>query len=455
MAPKTVAQKRGDDVRHIADKLKKLRLGLAKKKIPDTIHLNQLVVRTKNERGEVVLQLNQDKLKRWAGEVAQQTGKISGVGGLWLLEYLMRGLNTIVVDNAVIRNMEELSKKKATTNFGKKHSWVESYLLYFMMVGTMALSGGQLTVNALNQDKDKDNEKEKKEAVVPNKEQSVKKELKTISPQDANFVQNAVDEYWEHIAVVLTELETYRDTSMCHDGEERETNGLGCTWHYKYDKKGVLHQYPNKLGETKKWSRNYNYGQARRHLIFETMPALQRAIKNYSNITAQHQIALILAGYQRPADMKLIADKISKAKNTQEIADAFMVYNGKEKWKVGTWRRRWWCAAYATGAISTKDFLNLSRDAFSHINLNRVMQNGHFMMTEDVVEYALTVAKAGTKSTVKDFLNTFEEGQDIVKTVNAGTPKTISFNSAIKQIRKKNARGDLMLYGAERVFDNA
>ena len=83
------------------------------------------------------------------------------------------------------------------------------------------------------------------------------------------------------------------------------------------------------------------------------------------------------------------------------------------------------------------------------------MQNGHFLMTEDVIEYALTVAKAGTKSTVKDFLNTFEQGQDIVKTVNAGTPKTISFNSAIKQIRKKNARGDLMLYGTERVFDNA
>lgn len=451
MAPKTVAQKRGDDVRHVADKLKKLRLSLAKKKIPDTVHLNQLIVRTKNERGEIVLQLNQEKLKRWAGEVAKQTGKISGVGGLWLLEYLTRGLNAVVVDNAIIRNMEELSKKNAATKFGKKHPWVESYLLYFMMVGTMTLSGGQLIINNLNQDK----ENEKKEAFVPNKGQAVKKELKTISPNSKDFVKNAVDEYWEHIAVGLTELETYRDVSKRHGDEKRETNGLGCTWHYKYDDKGVLHQYPNKLGETKKWSRDYNYEQARRHLIYETLPALQRTIKGKNNMTARVQIALVLAGYQIPADMQYIANKISKAKNEQEIADAFMVYNGEDKWKLGTWKRRWWCAAYATGAITTEDFLNLSRDAFSHINVNRVMRNGHFIITEDVVKYALSVAKAGSKSSVKDFLNTFEKGREIVKTVNAGASKTISFNSAIKQIRKKNARGDLMLYGTEHVFDKA
>jgi hypothetical protein len=172
-------------------------------------------------------------------------------------------------------------------------------------------------------------------------------------------------------------------------------------------------------------------------------------------MTASVQIALIMAGYQRPADMQYIAEKISKAKNNQEIADAFLVYRGAEKWKDGTLRRRWWCAAYAIGVISTEDFLNLSRDAFSFININRVMQNGHFITSDDVVKYALTVAKTGHKSTVKGFLNSFEEGRQILKSVSGNKSRTISFNDAVKQIRKQNARGDLLLYGHERQVDKA
>ena len=192
MVQKTIAQKRGDDIRAVADKLKKVRLKLQNKKIPDTAHLSEIFVRVKNKEGKYVLQINQSKLKRWADEVAKHTGKISGVSGLWILEYLSRGLNAVVVDNAIIRNMEELSKKTAKTKFGKKHSWVESYLLYFMMVGTMTLSGGQLIINNFNQDKDKENEK--KEAFVPNKGQAVKKELKTITDTvDIDSVNIALD----------------------------------------------------------------------------------------------------------------------------------------------------------------------------------------------------------------------------------------------------------------------
>ena len=65
----------------------------------------------------------------------------------------------------------------------------------------------------------------------------------------------------------------------------------------------------------------------------------------------------------------------------------------------------------------------------------------------------LSLPERFPRNTILKYLSPGTE--DIVKTVNAGTPKTISYNSAIKQIRKKNARGDLMLYGTERVFDNA
>ena len=447
MEQKTVAQKRGDDIRGAADKLKKVRLTLQSKNIPDTTHWNQLVVQTKNERGETVFKFNTDKFKVWIKENAQQTGKISGVSALWMLEYLTRGLNTVLVDNPILRNMEQLAQKKATTEFIKKRPWVESYLLYFMAMGTITFSAGNLIANEEHEQAD-----EKKQVVVT---QDDDKELKKIDPKDKDFVKKAVDEYWEHIAVGLTQLETYRSVSKQHGTECRETNGLGCTWYYKYNDEGKLCRYENKIGETKRWSTDYNYDQARRHVIFETMPALQNAIKDKPNIDAQQMIAMVCAGYQRPSDIKLIASQIAVAENQQQVADAFLVYNGAEKWRVGTLKRRWWCAMYAVGAIGSEDFLKLPRDAFSQIDINRVYQNGHFLMSDDVVKYALDAAKTGHKSTVENFLKTFSVGQEILQVVNNTDNKTISFNSAIKQIRQKNARGDLLLYGTERNLGNA
>lgn len=458
MERKTFAQKRGDEVRVVADKLKKARLKLQNKDVPNTVHLSDVFVRAKNEKGESVLQINSDKLIQWGDEVAKQTGKLSGVSALWLMEYLMRGLNALLVDNVAVRNIEQGVQVTAATKIGKNHPWMVSYLSYWTVLTILFSSSGMMIKDGFNNNDDKQEKKEKKEVVVPQEEKQSKKleiSLKTINPNDANFIKLSVNEYWEHIAVGLTELETYRAESKQHGNEERETNGLGCTWHYKYDEKGVLHRYPNKLGKTKKWSKDYNYDQARRHLIYETMPALRNAVKNKSNITGQHMVALVLAGYQRPSDMKYIAAKISVAKNDQEVADAFLFYSGQDKWKVGTWKRRWWCAAYAIGAITIEDFLNLSRDGFSLININRVMQNGHFVMTKDAIDYALTIAKAGPKSSVKNFLNGFEEGRKILQTVKNTESKTISFNSAIKQIRQKNARSDLLLYGTEHNVDKA
>ncbi len=160
---KTNSQKFGDGVRKIADKVKGARKKVAGWNVPDTAHLSDVFVRVKNDSGESVLQINQDKLKRWAKEVAQQTGKISGVGGLWLLEYLSRGLNAIFVDNVVIRSMENVTKNNALTKFGKKHPWIKNYLLYYMMVGTMTTAGTQLAVNGFNKEDNKEDEKNKKE----------------------------------------------------------------------------------------------------------------------------------------------------------------------------------------------------------------------------------------------------------------------------------------------------
>lgn len=159
---KTSSQKFGDGVKKFSDKVKNVRKKVAGWNVPDTAHLSDVFVRVKNDSGESVLQINQDKLKRWAKEVAQQTGKISGVGGLWLLEYLSRGLNAIFVDNVVIRSMENVTKNNALTKFGKNHPWIANYLLYYMIVGTMAAAATQLAVNDFSKDEDKENKKEYK-----------------------------------------------------------------------------------------------------------------------------------------------------------------------------------------------------------------------------------------------------------------------------------------------------
>ena len=300
-----------------------------------------------------------------------------------------------------------------------------------MMVGTMVTAGTQLAVNGFNKEDNKEDEKNKKEVVIDDEKDNddnvvntivvvERTTMKTIDPNDANFVTKAISEYWAESIAMLTELETYRTTPKVHVGEKRATRGLGTTWEYVYDNEGVLHQKPNLKDQTKVLNKSENYEQARRHLLFETLPFLKGATKNKNNIGAQQAVALILAGYQRPSDMATIAARISVATTKQEIADAFN-YCGKvpQKYRTGTLKRRWWCAAYAVGLISAEDILELPRDAFSRIEINNVYRNGHFLLGAETVKYAINKAKEGTKSDVKTFLSDFNEGEKIIKQVQA------------------------------------
>ena len=239
--------------------------------------------------------------------------------------------------------------------------------------------------------------------------------LSLVNPDEDNYIKHAKDTYWPTIAVGLTELETYRATPKVHAKETRYTNGLGATWQYWYNDKGKLFQEPNTKENTAQLSADENYEQAKRHLIYETMPLLRQVTKGKKNIDAQQAIALVWAGYQRPNDMADIADAISNAKDVQQIADAFSHYDGHKLWREGTLKRRWWCAAYAVGAISIEDFLALPRDAFANINLANVYRDGHFLVGPETVKYALARAGETRSSSVAKFLNTFETGRKLVK----------------------------------------
>ena len=77
--------------------------------------------------------------------------------------------------------------------------------------------------------------------------------------------------------------------------------------------------------------------------------------------------------------------------------------------------RRWWCAAYALDKISDKEILKLPRDSFSKIALSKVRKDNHFVLNDDVVDYAKKTAEAkGSNSTVEDFLKDFKEGRKVV-----------------------------------------
>lgn len=466
----TAAEKAGDKVRVAADWIKQKRKKLDSWQVPDTVHYDELKV-----EGELDLDKSLDFLEKllvWLAENVKSGAKLSGKTLLWMMEYLTRAIGVVTVDNAVLRKFEKviadskLNPKpksgagkawKTIKKFSKNNPWIMSYVMYYMLSAGI-IFGGVKGVQAIA-DKDTDDSKNKVVLVQEEDEagdadaaefqpieeiedqgqpedigvdevsyvdvqQSVEHVNVVFGAQsvDPNLSTNkyakaALEQYWPEIAVGLTELETYNAKSKRHDREARETNGLGCTYHYYYNDAGELVRYENRLGWGVEWSRDKNYEQCRRHLLYETLPSLKFAVRGKQNIGAQQEVALVLAGYQRPSDMAGIAQRISNAKTVQQMADAFAYYPGPQKWRDGTLRRRWICAAYAVGAISAQDLLHMDRDAFSTVNINNVYRNGHFLLGPQTVSYVLS----RTRSTgdVKDFLDDFETGRDILSRISS------------------------------------
>jgi len=381
------------------------------------------------------------------GNWPKSTGKRVGRGGKIafhsLMQFITWTLKYALLDNHLTRKLEELlAKIKKTDGKGKKELWrafikknpnFMGHIVYYMMlVATAAgidLSRDESFIKETvkewiaeltdDDDSDDDNTIDIMSIDVKSKVKDINNTVPHLSAISTNqsqseFVKQAAKEYWDEIAVALTELETYRASPKLHSGEKRYTNGLGCTWQYWYNDNGVLYKEKNLKNNTKTLSADKNYEQARRHLIYETLPALYNAIKPYDNITPQMQIALLMAGYQRPADMKHIAEKLASATTVQQVADAFAdVTNVPSKWRDGTRVRRYTCALYAIGAISAEQILDWTRDSFSMVNVNTVYKNGHFVISQQNIEFLLGRSRPNT-NTVREFLNDFDTGRKIV-----------------------------------------
>lgn len=362
---------------------------------------------------------------------AAKVAKVAGLGATqtlyWLLKYTLLTNGALRWGEDKLENMElatdkaksKLNEKGKVEFFDKKtgervknnkfkafqrrYPNFSAHVWYYILLAAMTYGGIQL-IDEVPQEIKK---------IIKEKTIDDANKFELPDPASNDYVKQALDAYWNDIAIGLTELETYRATPKTHAGESRKTNGLGVTWHYTRGANGKLVQTANGAN-TPSYDKDTNYEQVRMHLEKETLRSLRNAVKGKDKINERHSVALVYAGYQRPADMAQIASGIQNAKTQQQVADAFQ-YTGKmsSKWKEGTLKRRWVCAAYAVGAINSDDLKKMHRDAFSRVELNNIMRNGHFLLDIETVKYVLS--RTNKNETVENFLADFEMGRQILQ----------------------------------------
>lgn len=387
--------------------------------------------------------------------------RIAGLAGIdlaWFLfclsKFAAKDLKTIFIDNAVIDKWKEENKnKKAKITDSKFKQWfaklqrtypktsarLKLWMLY-SLVATMVAGGIKMS----ERDGKEDAQKSKVENVVNTPENNnddvldvtgeefaqieengndlqIDNKIKDVvkyNTTDADFSTKFVNENWNDIVISLLEFETWRDKATLHSGESRYTFAAGLTWVYTKEKNkdgklietqhACTGKYINKASNfnmVEKWS------QIKRHCLYkgECVNVMKEQLKKYGfqEITDYQALGLFVAGYQTPGRLKGIVHKLSDAgSNKQKQVDAFIA--GKEiksKYRNGTNKRRWWCAMMYMGYITADDLIDLDRDAFSTININTVLKNGHFVYDSATIEYVLEHAKNPSKGSVRNFIN--------------------------------------------------
>ncbi len=324
---------------------------------------------------------------------------------MWMTKYALwdnhvtRGLEKKFANMSVGKNSTGGDKK--FSSFVKRNPNLSGHVLYYTMLAMLAYGA------------DRVHDDEHDGAVNSTEITTDAHAVPSTQPKimtDAD-VKKMLDTHWYEIAVGLTELETYRATPVVHRGERRPTNGLGVTWTYRRGADGRITQTANN-SKTPARTFDQNYEQVRMHLEFETLPKLARIARD-TNVDERMAVALIYAGYQRLSDMSGIAQRASTAQTPQQVADAFQYFhNMPKKYKYGSLKRRWVCAAYAVGAITADDLLKMSRDAFSALEVNNIYRNGHFLLGAETVKFVLS--RTNKNESVETFLAGFPAGQKIL-----------------------------------------
>ena len=387
-------------------------------------------------------------------KTARVTEKVAGVGWhagadvvdlsgallLKIIQFLTNATDITLFDNKIIDWFQKkyANKKVGKTKSGKdkklsmavkKNPRVAAYLTWYLMLMT-AIGGG---VGTANKDKIADAVKDKiekvkgafhKEKETPEKEESGIENIKFVASDKENFAKEAWNAYGNEIIMGLPFFETYRGAPQPHAGEERCTYGPGITWVYTVNANGTINQYPCS-GSWKQKAANFTeeeiWEQCKLHCMKDVFGyGLKPAISGLDNLDGRVCVGLCFAGYQAHTGMKNIAKAFSNATSIQEKMDAFLQNVPKKTAKgvdieEGSLKRRWWCAAYAVGLVSSADFLSLPCDSYSKIDVSMVFRNGHFKYDAETVEYALNKARTKQKQSVSDLLARSETGQSAMQ----------------------------------------
>ena len=407
----TVQKRRNvaQNIRNAADVIGDARKNVKNKiKTHDKVHFSDLKQAKKKTFADWVALGG--KTIRWDAESIEQGAKYAGVAILWLVEYLIRVLNALVIDNKIIRVVEDgvsgikVDERKKDNKWQqfkkgvKNHPVLISYLVYYIAL-VLAVSGAAYKIFG------DDTKETKKETVKKNTASKKDYNLDKLDKQKYEKELLMLDTYWEDLAKSLLFFETYRPNPKLQTSESRLTRGIGLTWDYSIDKNGRLVQTDKvTYSEDNYKDLNFNLWQSKLHLIFETFRKL-KDVPGVEKFSRDEIIALVCVGYQRSGDMEVIAKRLLKEKTSQAYANDFKYYTGRSRWYTGTMKRRWWCAMIALGKISVDDISNLPRDSFSRINLNTVNNpKTGFYLKSSVINVAMQKAKGSKLLSAEEFL---------------------------------------------------
>ena len=97
----------GDKVKSVADAVQKVRKKLSQWQVADTVKMDDLNPKKHPIQSVEDFVAGARKWAEWNSEVAQTIAKPTGVVALWIMEYITRGIDKVLVDNPVLRAMED------------------------------------------------------------------------------------------------------------------------------------------------------------------------------------------------------------------------------------------------------------------------------------------------------------------------------------------------------------
>lgn len=161
--PSKQIKKAGDVLRGVAQRIDDTATNVANKSMPDTVSWSDI-------------KSFQD-FRVWFGESAAEAAKYSGAGLLFAMEYVVRSLNSLIVDNVALRKMADayarvklsrqkpknfLGRAKKAVRAGVKNNPIVTAYLTYLVTWAVATGGTALVVG---RDKDQDDAEKPKTEV--------------------------------------------------------------------------------------------------------------------------------------------------------------------------------------------------------------------------------------------------------------------------------------------------